>query len=53
MKRFTLTLCFVAFLSAGLVSCSDDAADVTPQREISSPEYTVDEPGSAKNNDKP
>ena len=30
MKRFITTLCFVAFLSAGLVSCADNAEEVTP-----------------------
>ena len=30
MKRFITTICFVAFLSAGLVSCADNADDVTP-----------------------
>ncbi len=30
MKRFFLSICFVTFLSAGLVSCADDASEVTP-----------------------
>ena len=53
MKRFTFTLCFVAFLSAGLVSCADEAADVTPQTEISSPEYSSIEDGSTKKPQRP
>ena len=31
MKKFFLSLCFVAFLSAGLVSCADEAAEVAPE----------------------
>lgn len=42
MKRFFLSLCFVAFLSASLVSCTDEAADITPQNEVSSPQFQVD-----------
>lgn len=30
MKKIFLSLCFAAFLSAGLVSCDDQAAEVTP-----------------------
>ena len=44
MKRFFLSVCFAAFLSAGLVSCADEAAEITPQNELVSPEYaTTDE----------
>ena len=32
MKRFITTLCFIAFLSAGLVSCADNAEEVTPNQ---------------------
>ena len=31
MKKFLFSLCFAAFLSAGLVSCADEATEVTPE----------------------
>ena len=34
MKRFFLSLCFASFLGAGLVSCTDEAAEITPDRSI-------------------
>ena len=40
MKRFILSLCFVAFAGAGLVSCNDEAAEITPSipnAELSAP----------------
>lgn len=39
MKRFILSICFVAFLSAGLVSCNDQAAEVTPNYPDVSNQY--------------
>jgi hypothetical protein len=42
MKRFFLSLCFVTFLSAGLVSCADEAAEITPQNEINETPYATD-----------
>jgi hypothetical protein len=42
MKRFFLSLCFVTFLSAGLVSCADEAADIAPQQEMNDVEATTD-----------
>jgi hypothetical protein len=42
MKRFFLSLCFVTFLSAGLVSCADEAAEIIPQNEINDVEATTD-----------
>ena len=32
MKKIFLSLCFAAFLSAGLSSCSDEAAEITPNQ---------------------
>lgn len=50
MKRFFLSLCFVAFLSAGLVSCNDEAAEITPMSQddsINGDQYgTADKGGS-------
>ena len=44
MKRFFLSLCFVAFLSAGLVSCNDDAAEITPNNiDVSAESYMTDD----------
>ena len=43
MKRFFLSLCFVTFLSAGLVSCTDEAAEITPRTEIESVQYATDD----------
>lgn len=44
MKRFFLSLCFVAFLGAGLVSCSDEAAEFAPsQADVSG--YAVESTG--------
>ena len=46
MKRFILTLSFAAFLSAGLVSCNDDAAEVKPRsHEMSQTSTGGDNPG--------
>ena len=53
MKKFALSLCFVAFLSAGLVSCADEAADVTPQTEVVSPQYQTIEDGSKPKSERP
>ena len=44
MKRFFLSLCFVAFLGAGLVSCSDEAAEFTPSH-IDVSGYAVQDTG--------
>ena len=41
MKRFILSICFIAFLSAGLVSCNDEAAEVTPNFPDSSVEFST------------
>jgi hypothetical protein len=38
MKRFFLSLCFAAFLTSGLVSCADEAADITPDSQLNVPE---------------
>ena len=42
MKRFFLSLCFVTFLSAGLVSCTDEAAEITPQNDLKEAPYATD-----------
>lgn len=42
MKKIFLSLCFVAFLSAGLVSCTDEAAEITPQNELNEIQVTTD-----------
>lgn len=42
MKRFFLSLCFVTFLGAGLVSCTDEAAEITPQNEMNEAPYSTD-----------
>ncbi len=46
MKRFILTLTFTAFLSAGLVSCNDDAAEVTPNQTELNTLSTGDDPAA-------
>lgn len=46
MKRFFLSLCFAAFLSAGLVSCTDEAAEITPQQDLNAPQYATDNAGT-------
>lgn len=38
MKRFFLSVCFATFLGAGLVSCNDEAAEITPDKNLS-PQY--------------
>ncbi|WP_017730559.1 hypothetical protein [Nafulsella turpanensis] len=43
MKRFFLSLCCVALLSVGLSSCADEAAEITPDTEISSPQFETDD----------
>ena len=43
MKKLVLSLCFAAFLSAGLVSCTDEAAEITPQNEINEAPYATDD----------
>lgn len=43
MKKLVLSLCFAAFLSAGLVSCTDEAAEITPQNEINEVPYATDD----------
>ena len=45
MKKFILSLCFAAFLGGGLVSCTDEAAEVTPSHKgIVSPVSDTDDP---------
>ena len=56
MKRFLFSLCFVAFLSAGLVSCNDQADDVTPMQPNVSGETLMDtgvNPGETSSTKKP
>lgn len=50
MKKFFLSLCFVAFLSAGLVSCTDEAAEITPQNEMKEAPASTD---GSTDSDKP
>lgn len=54
MKRILLSLCFVAFAGAGLVSCADEAAEITPQ-EINGPQFEVatDDPTTKVKTEKP
>jgi hypothetical protein len=56
MKRFFLSLCFVTFLSAGLVSCADEAAEVTPlsqEKNLNSDQYGSGDKGEGDDNLKP
>lgn len=57
MKKILLSLCFAAFLSAGLVSCTDEAAEVTPsfnEQSINSQMYlTDDKPGTGDTGGRP
>ena len=53
MKKLVLSLCFAAFLSAGLVSCTDEAAEITPQNEIDSTPYATDDTTSGGTVKKP
>ncbi len=41
MKRFFLSLCFATLLGAGFSSCTDEAAEITPQNEIESVPYAT------------
>lgn len=43
MKRFLFSFCFVAFLSGGLVSCADEAAEVTPVSQDESLDFGPNE----------
>ena len=51
MKKIFLSLCFAAFLGAGLTSCADEAAEITPNNPDPGNTqiiYTEDEPGVKK-----
>ncbi len=42
-----MSLCFAAFLCAGLVSCSDEAAEITPEFSgVAAPKSEVNDPAS-------
>lgn len=56
MKRFLLSLCFVAFLSAGLVACNDEAAEVTPvsqENNLSGEQFGTEDKGGANDTTRP
>lgn len=56
MKKIFLSLCFAAFLSAGLVSCSDEAAEVAPsfeEQSLNNQLYMTDDKGKANDPEKP
>lgn len=55
MKRILLSLCFVAFAGAGLVSCADEAAEITPQhtQELNDPQFASDNPTTKVKTEKP
>lgn len=55
MKRILLSLCFVAFAGAGLVSCADEAAEITPQqvKEINDPQFATDNPTTKVKTERP
>lgn len=43
MKKILFSLCFAAFLGAGLVSCTDEAAEIVPVNSMdSSAQYATD-----------
>ena len=48
MKKILLPLCFAAFLSAGLVSCSDEAAEIIPQNEIENQQFGMTDDETTK-----
>lgn len=49
MKKIFLSLCFAAFLSAGLVSCDDQAAEVTPNNpDATATTTSTDDPPRSK-----
>lgn len=49
MKKIFLSLCFAAFLSAGLVSCDDQAAEVTPiNPDATATQASTDDPPKRK-----
>lgn len=44
MKKLFLSVCFVTFFGAGFVSCTDEAAEITPNNN-NAPQYAVDHDG--------
>lgn len=53
MKRLFLTLAFTAFLASGLVSCTDDAAEVSPGFDPVEAVATTDDKPDPGNNTRP
>ena len=55
MKKFILSLCLAAFLGGGLVSCTDDAAEIVPKhKSILTPQADGgDDPTSKGSDPKP
>lgn len=55
MKRILLSLCFVAFAGAGLVSCADEAAEITPDhvKELNEPQFATDDETTKVKTEKP
>ena len=50
MKKFFLSLCFATFFASALVSCTDEAADITPDSQLNVPEMVnaTDNAGTIK-----
>jgi hypothetical protein len=56
MKRIFFSLCFATLLGAGLVSCADEAAEITPisqEKNLNSDEYGTDDKGSTLDTTRP
>jgi hypothetical protein len=56
MKRFFFSLCFATLLGAGLVSCADEAAEITPisqEKNLNSDEYGTDTKGGSLDTSRP
>jgi hypothetical protein len=43
MKRFFFSFCFVALLSGSLISCTDEAAEITPVSQDGSLDFGPNE----------